>query len=582
MGDNRGVNGKPKIKFSHPTTFLAACACNDLNECERLLSQNMVNINCTNVDGLTALHQACIDDNIKMVRFLLDHGADIDCCDHEGWTPLHATASCGNESIASLLLEKGADPRIINNDGELACDITDSLVIKETIEKKLLELGVTDADSLRHQEHICMLSDVNNWLKTQVVDDKPHPKSGATILHVAAAKGYIDVLGTLLNNRTLRSQLDIDARDHEGWTPLAAACYWQKPGAVQLLILHGADVNAKTSSGQRLQDLTIHELILQLLEEKRHKLAEEQKLREQMKSQMVSQSKVVPPSPPSAPTPPTESETQRKAHAKRVRETRRSTQGVSAEDVKQAKEQFMITSLVPASPAVINSSISTPKTTTPPSPTSPTTPTLLSPTITSSTDNINTLSSTTISSIAPSPLNSSSYNNPANSNASNNNNNNNNNNHNTRNVNNNNNNNPLIKQQSDQIKFRPTRCRLPPAPLPPTSTTPTSPSQSSKCDFLQSPLDQLDSSSSSSSNVSSSSDSKNFRQLYESLTIEMEKLKKEIRLKEHEWNKEKRSLQRKLSELEEEIKQLETFKSDNKRLKDENGALIRVISKLSK
>uniref|UniRef100_A0A1Y1JWN0 cGMP-dependent protein kinase interacting domain-containing protein n=1 Tax=Photinus pyralis TaxID=7054 RepID=A0A1Y1JWN0_PHOPY len=46
--------------------------------------------------------------------------------------------------------------------------------------------------------------------------------------------------------------------------------------------------------------------------------------------------------------------------------------------------------------------------------------------------------------------------------------------------------------------------------------------------------------------------------------------------------REKRAMERKLSEMEEELKQLEILKSENQRLKDENGALIRVISKLSK
>ncbi|KAJ7426644.1 protein phosphatase 1 regulatory subunit 12B-like protein [Willisornis vidua] len=46
--------------------------------------------------------------------------------------------------------------------------------------------------------------------------------------------------------------------------------------------------------------------------------------------------------------------------------------------------------------------------------------------------------------------------------------------------------------------------------------------------------------------------------------------------------REKRALERKLSEMEEEMKVLTELKSDNQRLKDENGALIRVISKLSK
>lgn len=35
----------PKIKFSSPTVFLAACASNDFDECHRILDSNLVNIN---------------------------------------------------------------------------------------------------------------------------------------------------------------------------------------------------------------------------------------------------------------------------------------------------------------------------------------------------------------------------------------------------------------------------------------------------------------------------------------------------------------------------------------------------------
>uniref|UniRef100_H2Z5B4 cGMP-dependent protein kinase interacting domain-containing protein n=1 Tax=Ciona savignyi TaxID=51511 RepID=H2Z5B4_CIOSA len=45
---------------------------------------------------------------------------------------------------------------------------------------------------------------------------------------------------------------------------------------------------------------------------------------------------------------------------------------------------------------------------------------------------------------------------------------------------------------------------------------------------------------------------------------------------------EKRALERKLAEAEKELMVLADIRSDNQRLKDENGALIRVISKLSK
>lgn len=54
------------------------------------------------------------------------------------------------------------------------------------------------------------------------------------------------------------------------------------------------------------------------------------------------------------------------------------------------------------------------------------------------------------------------------------------------------------------------------------------------------------------------------------------------RLSDTNEKREKRALERKLSEYEEELKKMEALKEDNKRLKEENGALIRVISKLSK
>jgi len=45
---------------------------------------------------------------------------------------------------------------------------------------------------------------------------------------------------------------------------------------------------------------------------------------------------------------------------------------------------------------------------------------------------------------------------------------------------------------------------------------------------------------------------------------------------------EKRGYERKIPELEEELKKMDSFKADNTLLKEANAALIRVISKLSK
>ena len=62
-----------------------------------------MNSDSTNYDSnvsFSLIFQACIDDNLEMVEFLVERGSDVNRGDNEGWTPLHATASCGFLSIA--------------------------------------------------------------------------------------------------------------------------------------------------------------------------------------------------------------------------------------------------------------------------------------------------------------------------------------------------------------------------------------------------------------------------------------------------------------------------------------------------
>ncbi|CAN7940030.1 unnamed protein product, partial [Ixodes hexagonus] len=260
-----------KIKFSDGCVFLAACAAGDTAEVSRLLERG-ADINTTNVDGLTALHQACIDDNMAMVEFLVEHGCDPNLGDNEGWTPLHATASCGFVSVARYLIENGANVALVNNDGDLPIDIAESGEMEELLQAEIDRLNV-DCDAARNEEERLMLEDAKQMLNSSRVQDKVHPKTGATSLHVAAAKGYLKVM-TLL----IQAGVDLNAQDWDGWTPLHAAAHWGQKAACRLLCDSLANMALPNNVGQTCFDLADAE-VLPTLEELKKKQASMQKER---------------------------------------------------------------------------------------------------------------------------------------------------------------------------------------------------------------------------------------------------------------------------------------------------------------
>ncbi|XP_071745678.1 uncharacterized protein Mbs isoform X10 [Lepeophtheirus salmonis] len=260
---------KAKVQFTDGCVFLAACAASDKEEVRRLLARG-ADIDTANVDGLTALHQACIDDNLEMVEFLVERGADVNRGDNEGWTPLHATASCGFLSIAKYLLEHKCNVAAVNNDGELAIDISESDEMEELLQNEIDTRSI-DCDASRVVEECMMFEDATKWVESDKFGDVPHQKTGATSLHVAAAKGYIKVIGLLLE-----CNAPINIQDYDGWTPLHAAAHWSQREAIDLLCKNHADMDIKNYVGQTCFDVADPD-VLKFLEDLKRKQASMQK-----------------------------------------------------------------------------------------------------------------------------------------------------------------------------------------------------------------------------------------------------------------------------------------------------------------
>ncbi|XP_017786687.1 PREDICTED: ankyrin repeat domain-containing protein 27-like [Nicrophorus vespilloides] len=159
------------VNYCHP---LCNCeSCTELTP-ETQTRKQLVNINSTNCDGLTALHVAARFGRKEILRILLDSRADvnmvthksrytplhlachqqrssivleliqcgsckIDATDSRGNTPLHSACSKNDPKIVNLLITQGgADIRIKNSEGKTALQIAKDknlLKVMETIQK---------------------------------------------------------------------------------------------------------------------------------------------------------------------------------------------------------------------------------------------------------------------------------------------------------------------------------------------------------------------------------------------------------------------------------------------------------------
>ncbi|XP_010643379.1 protein phosphatase 1 regulatory subunit 12B isoform X4 [Fukomys damarensis] len=269
--------GSPRVRFEDGAVFLAACSSGDTDEVKKLLARG-ADINTVNVDGLTALHQACIDENLDMVKFLVENRANINQQDNEGWTPLHAAASCGYLNIAEYFINHGASVGMVNSEGEVPSDLAEEPAMKDLLLEQVKKQGV-DLEQSRKEEEQQMLQDARQWLNSGKIEDVRQARSGATALHVAAAKGYSEVLRLLI-----QAGYELNVQDQDGWTPLHAAAHWGVKEACSILAEALCDMDICNKLGQTPFDVADEGLVehLEMLQKKQNVLRSEKETRNKL------------------------------------------------------------------------------------------------------------------------------------------------------------------------------------------------------------------------------------------------------------------------------------------------------------
>ncbi|XP_073650428.1 protein phosphatase 1 regulatory subunit 16A isoform X1 [Tursiops truncatus] len=220
-----------------------------------------------NEDGLTALHQSCIDDFREMVQQLLEAGAKVNARDSECWTPLHAAATCGHLHLVELLIAGGADLLAVNTDGNMPYDLCEDEQTLDCLETAMASRGITQ-DSIeraRALPELHMLEDIRSLLQEGADLNAPRDH-GATLLHIAAASGFGEAAALLLEHGA-----SLSTKDRDGWEPLHAAAYWGQVPLVELLVAHGADLNGKSLMEETPLDVCGDEEVRAKLLELKHK-----------------------------------------------------------------------------------------------------------------------------------------------------------------------------------------------------------------------------------------------------------------------------------------------------------------------
>ncbi|KAF7237213.1 Protein phosphatase 1 regulatory subunit 16A [Varanus komodoensis] len=254
------------IAFSSTFKFFKFLDLRSVFQVRRFLQAGLSPSLC-NEDGLTALHQCCIDDFVDIVELLLEAGADVNACDSEHWTPLHAAATCGHLHLVELLIKRGANLLAVNSDGNMPYDLCEDEATLDHIETAMADQGITQEtiEEARSAVERAMVDDIHRLVKEGVDLNTPLDHR-ATLLHIASANGYLEAAELLLEHKASMS-----AKDSDGWQPLHAAACWGQIHLVELLVAHGADLNGKSELDETPLDVCVDEEVRARLLELKHR-----------------------------------------------------------------------------------------------------------------------------------------------------------------------------------------------------------------------------------------------------------------------------------------------------------------------
>jgi ankyrin repeat protein len=238
----------------------------DCLECAKILLDGGADVNQRTHYGWTALLTATQNRHYKLAAYLLDHGANPNLANNGGWSPLYLATD--NRNIESgdypvrtpdmdhldyikLLIDKGANvnTRICGTDSTDKKCVGDSTETRNNFTMQwLFEDGATPFLRAAQSGDVPLMK----LLLGHGADPKIFTAHNVTPLAVASGIGWVEgVTFEWSEKETLEAVkmcldlgIDPNVKDDEGRTSLHGAAHKGRPGVIQLLVDHGANLDA--------------------------------------------------------------------------------------------------------------------------------------------------------------------------------------------------------------------------------------------------------------------------------------------------------------------------------------------------
>jgi uncharacterized protein len=258
--------GPPRKKDGGGLTALVYAARENCQECAKILLDAGADVNQRTHYGWTALLTATQNRHYKLATFLLGHGANPNLANNGGWTPLYLATD--NRNIESgdypvrapdtdhldyikLLIDKGANvnARICGTDSTDKKCVGDSTETRNNFTMQwLFEDGATPFLRAAQSGDIPLMK----LLLAHGADPKIFTAHNVTPLAVASGIGWVEgVTFEWSEKETLEAVkmcldlgIDPNLKDDEGRTSLHGAAHKGRPAVIQLLVDHGANLDA--------------------------------------------------------------------------------------------------------------------------------------------------------------------------------------------------------------------------------------------------------------------------------------------------------------------------------------------------